>query len=125
MDARRSQRVSEALRQEVAEIVGYELSDPRLAVVTVTEVHVTPDLRTAQIRVLCEEPAREAEALRALEGARHFIRRQLAARLRLWRLPELHFEPDRSSQAAGRVEQLLARLAKRRPQTPDSSGGPA
>jgi ribosome-binding factor A len=125
MDARRSQRVSEALREELSEIVGYELSDPRLAAVTVTEVHVTPDLRTAQVRVLCESLQHEAEVLRVLEGARNFIRRQLASRVRLWRLPELHFDADRSTAACSRVEQLLARLAKQRKKTQGCSGGSA
>jgi ribosome-binding factor A len=114
MDARRSQRVSEALREELAEIVGYELSDPRLASVTVTAVEVTPDLRSAQVRFLCEEPVGEAAVLRALFGARQYIRRALASRMRLWRLPELRFEVDRSAEAAGRVEELLARAEKDR-----------
>ena len=114
MDLRRSQRVCEALREELAEIVAFELSDPRLAAVSVTEVEVTADLRSAQVRVLCDEPQREAEALRALEGARHFIRRELAARIRLWRMPELHFASDRSASASGRIEQLLGRIEKDR-----------
>jgi ribosome-binding factor A len=114
MDARRSQRVSEALREELAEIVGYELSDPRLASVTVTAVEVTPDLRSAQVRFLCEEPVGEADVLRALSGARQYIRRALASRMRLWRLPELRFAVDRSAEAAGRVEELLAQAEKDR-----------
>lgn len=120
MDQRRSQRVSEALREELAEIVAFELSDPRLAAASVTEVHVTSDLRAAEVRVLCEEPQHEAEVLRALEGARHFIRRQLASRIRLWRLPELHFASDRSTAASSRVEQLLQRIARERGKAADS-----
>lgn len=122
MDVRRSQRVSEALREELAEIVAYELSDPRLAAVSVTEVHVTADLRSAQVLVLCDGPQCEAEALRALEHARHFIRRELAARVRLWRLPELHFEVDRSPEAAGRLNQLFRRIEKDRRKAGKCSG---
>ena len=114
MDLRRSQRVSEALREELAEIVAFELSDPRLASVSVTEVHVTSDLSSAEVRILCESPQLEADALRALEHARHFIRRQLASRIRLWRLPELHFASDRSSSASSRIDRLLERIQKDR-----------
>jgi ribosome-binding factor A len=113
MDARRVQRVSEALREELAQIIEYEMSDPRLAAVTVTEVHVTADLRVARVRVLCGDSDLEA-ALRALERARHYVRRELAGRLRLWRIPELHFEADSSMGAEGRVEELLERVKKSR-----------
>mgnify|MGYP001092500320 CR=1 FL=1 len=117
MDARRAQRVSEALRDELAQIIQYEMSDPRLAAVTVTEVHLTPDLRAARVRVLCADSEAEA-ALRALERARHYVRRELAGRLRLWRIPELHFEADSSGGAEGRVEELLERLKKNRENSP-------
>jgi ribosome-binding factor A len=116
VDLRRSQRVSEALREELTEIVAFELSDPRLAAVSVTEVRVTSDLRAAEVRVLCDDPQREAGALAALEHARHFIRRQLASRIRLWRLPELHFASDLST-ASRRVEELLRRIEKDRQKT--------
>jgi len=94
-------------------MVAFELSDPRLAAVSVTEVHVASDLRSAEVRILCEDPQQEAEALRALEGARHFIRRHLASCIRLWRLPELHFASDRSAGAA-RIDLLLRRIEKDR-----------
>lgn len=119
MHLRRSQRVSEALREELTEIVAFELSDPRLAAVSVTEVRVTSDLRAAEVRVLCDDPLGEDGALAALEHARHFIRRQLASRIRLWRLPELHFASDRCA-ASDRIDELLRRIQKDRHET----GGP-
>lgn len=112
MDRRRSQRVSEALREELAGMIEYELSDPRVGAITVTGVRVSPDLRSAQVWVLCGESDQQPQALRALEGARHYLRRQLAGRLRLWRIPELHFAVDSAAGAADRVEQLLERLRK-------------
>jgi ribosome-binding factor A len=121
VDLRRSQRVSEALREELAEIVAFELSDPRLDSVSVVDVQVTADLRSAEVRVLCGDPEREAEALGALERARHFIRRELATRIRLWRMPELQFSSDRSAYAAGRIDQLLHRLEQER----EKAGGAA
>lgn len=93
MDARRTERVAEALREELAEIIGYEMADPRLTTVAVTAVSLSRDLRQARVFVAAGGERSEQEAaLRALQGARHWIRRQLAGRLRLWRIPEFHFQ---------------------------------
>jgi ribosome-binding factor A len=116
MDAHRTQRVSEALREELSEIIGYELSDPRVLTVDVTEVLISPNMRHACVRVHVGggEDTQEA-ALQALDGARHYLRRQLAGRLSLFRVPALHFEADLSLETETRVEQLLKRIRKGRP----------
>lgn len=121
MDEHRTQRVSEAIREELAEIVGYEMADPRVAAVDITEVLVTPDMRRAQIRVHFAGGIQERQqAMRALDGARHFLRGELATRLRLFRVPELHFEADAAVSDIRRLEKLLKRARKGRPQ-PDVS----
>ncbi len=79
-----AERVSEALREELGEMIAYELSDPRIGEAIVTEVLVSPDMKHAQVRLhLTTKPAEQKETIRALEGARHFLRRQLAERLTL------------------------------------------
>jgi ribosome-binding factor A len=115
MDEHRSQRVSEAIREELAEIIGYEMSDPRIGQVDVTEVLVAPDMRHARVRLHLggDEKDRE-QAMLALEGARHYLRRELAGRLRLFRIPELHFEADLGTESEIRLEQLLRRARKDR-----------
>ena len=116
MDPYRSQRVSEAIREELSEIIGYEMADPRLGLVDVTEVFVAPDKRHARVRLhLGGDEKTQAEALVALEGARHFLRRELAGRLRLFRTPELLFEADLEACHVGRLELLLKRVRKGRP----------
>jgi ribosome-binding factor A len=116
MDPYRSQRVSEAIREELSEIIGYELADPRLDLVDVTEVVVTSDKRHARVLLhLGGDGKTQADALVALEGARHFLRRQLASRLRLFRTPELLFEADIETCHVGRLGQLLKRVRKGRP----------
>ena len=115
MDEHRVQRVSEAVREELSEIIGFEMSDPRLAAVDVTEVHVSPDSRHAHVKVEVSGGEQEQnEALAALDHARHYLRNELARRLNLRRIPELHFAADRFSDAAGRVELLLKRAKKKR-----------
>ena len=118
MDQHRSERVSETIREELSEIIAYELDDPRISLVDVTEVLVTPDMRHARVRLHLagDETGREG-TLAALGGARHFLRRELASRLRLFRVPELHFEPDLETDSPARLEQLLKRARKGRPRT--------
>jgi ribosome-binding factor A len=116
MDTHRNQRVSEAMREELGELISYELSDPRIGDATVTEVLVSPDMRHAQVRLHMSEAKNEQEqTIQALDGARHFLRRQLAERLNMFRVPELHFEADLSPGAAERMEQLLKRVRRGRP----------
>lgn len=95
MDDRRSERVREAIREELSEIIAYEMEDPRVRSVEVTEVLLSPDLRHARVRLhLGGDEKGRVQCLAALSGARRFLRRQLAVRIRLYRTPELHFEPD-------------------------------
>jgi len=127
MDPHRAQRVAETLREELAEIVNYELDDPRLGSVSITEVLLSPDLRRAQVHVCPAGDASQKElALAALAGARHYLRRLLASRLELFRVPELHFELDLGAVLADRAPSLLARIRKRRPrqQPPGSPCSP-
>jgi ribosome-binding factor A len=127
MDAHRSERVSEAVREELAEIIGFELLDPRLGAVSVTDVRVAPDMRNASVKVgLSGDDRAQKESLAALDHARTYLRRELARRLNLRRAPELHFEPDRFTDVDSRVDILLKRARRTRPRdggSPDASSG--
>lgn len=115
MDERRTQRVSEAVREELSEIVGFETSDPRLLPVTVVDVHVSPDSRHARVLVTVRGDEKERKAaLAALDHARHYLRHELAVRLSLRHVPELHFEVDRFEDSETRVDILLKRAKKTR-----------
>ena len=115
MDQHRSRRVSEAVREELAEIVAFEMSDPRLGHVDVTDVLVSPDMRHAHVKVAVSgDEMMQRQALAALEHAKNYLRHELAARLNLRRIPELHFAADQWSEADSRVEVLLRRAKKSR-----------
>lgn len=112
----RVERVSEALREELGEMIAYELSDPRIGEATVTEVLLSPDRKHAQVRLhLASDASEQQETIRALDGARRFLRRQLAERLNLFRVPELHFEADVPAAVGVRSKQLLERVRRGRP----------
>ena len=120
MAAHRAERISEALREELDELIAYELSDPRIRDAAVTEVHMTGDMRHAWVRLHMNAEGREA-TIEALNHAKAFLRRQLAERLNLFRVPELHFEPDSGVGAGARAEQLLKRVRRGRPRGEQAS----
>ena len=117
MDERRTRRVSEAVREELIELIGFEMADPRLLPVEVNHVNVTPDGRHALVTVgVRGEDKVQRDAFAALEHARHYLRHELARRLSLRRVPELHFEADVGDGSADRIERLLQRARKSRGQ---------
>ena len=118
---RRPERLAEVLREELTEIVGYELEDPRLAAVTVTDVRVSQDLRDANIFVLVEgDEKQKSEVLTALEHATSFVRRQVALNLDLRHAPNLHFARDTVEENATRIESLLTGMADQEVETEES-----
>jgi ribosome-binding factor A len=106
---RRPEQLAEVIREEVSQIVGFELEDPRVETVTVTDVKVSENLRDASVYVTAEgTEAEKADAMRALQKAAPYVRRQLGILLNLRYTPELHFVRDTVEEAASRVEALLS-----------------
>ena len=114
----RTERITEAIREELSEMIGYEMADPRVGSAIVTEVQISPDKRHAMVRVRVSEDSDATKTLEALDHARNFLRRQLATRLAVYRIPELHFEADVSSELGSKMEYLLKRIKKGRPRDP-------
>jgi ribosome-binding factor A len=116
---RRPEKVAEQVREEIAQIVGYELDDPRVAMVTVTDVRMSENLREARIFVTVAGTDDEAlTALKALRKAAPYVRRQLAFNLSLRHAPDIHFIRDTVEEKAARVDELLREIVP--PLPPDS-----
>jgi len=122
MARRRNPRVDRDVRAALADALVTEVADPRLALVTVTEVQVTPDHEVATVfwttvdpGLLAAErrgrevprPPRPEQVAAALEAATPLLRGAIARRLRLRTTPELRFRPDPLAEQAERVERLL------------------
>ncbi len=108
----RRQRVAHELRDRIAEIVGRRVRDPRLELVAITDVEVSPDLSYA--RVFYRSSRDSEETARAFAAAKSFIRRNLAAEVALRRVPELDFRRDMSVEHGARIEELLDEIAEQR-----------
>lgn len=113
MGARRLERVGEQIRGEIARVLRAEVSDPRVALVTVLRVDVSPDLRNALVfwsRIATQDgPALETIA-EGLDSAAPFVRRQLARALPLKRMPELRFRHDPGLELGDQTLSLLREL---------------
>lgn len=127
MDPRRTAKVAETLREELEELIGYELTDPRVqANVGVSEVLLSPDGRRARVRlVLAGSPEEQSATLEAVEHARGFLRRELAQRIDIFRVPELRFEAAVSAGLGARLQHLMKRVKKGRPRTDEAETAPA
>ena len=110
---RRAERTADTLREEIAQIVGYELEDPRLTMVTVTDVRLSSDKRAARVYVTIAGDENEHKAaLAALKHAAPYVRKQLGLSLNLPRTPEIHFVRDRVEEEGERVDQLLQEIER-------------
>lgn len=106
---RRTERINDLLREEIAELVRREVKDPRLGgLVSILEVQVSPDLKNAKVYVsVLGTDEEKASTFVALDAAAHFIQRQLGKRLTIRRTPELTFVADETIQEGARIMGLL------------------
>jgi ribosome-binding factor A len=112
---RRPERVADIIREEISQIVGYELEDPRLTMVTVTDVRLSENRRDAHIFVTIAGNEEEHRlALSALRHAAPFVRKQLSLSLNLPRTPEIHFVRDTVEEHGERVDRLLQEIEQER-----------
>ena len=116
----RPDRVADQLRGELATLLARDVHDPGIGFVTLTRVQVSPDLQIARVfyTALGDDKTRAASR-KALERAAPFLRRQIGARLRLKRTPELTFVYDDSIAGQDRIEQILNELNETRGVTDD------
>jgi len=116
VDPHRHERVAESIREELEEIIGYELVDPRVGPATITEALLSPDFRHAHIRVLLEgTPEEQEQTLAGINHAKPFLKRELMDRLQMYRTPELHFEAALPAALAAKAPQILKRIRRGRP----------
>ncbi len=121
----RPERIGVEILQELSTLLLREVRDPGIGLVTLTRAKVSPDLQLVRVyySLLGDEKARK-ETARALERATPFLRRQIASRVMLRRVPELRFQFDESIEHQDRIERILLELQSEREQRA-AAGGPA
>ncbi|MFZ6642701.1 30S ribosome-binding factor RbfA [Undibacterium sp. TC4M20W] len=95
----RGLRVADQIQKDLAEIIWSELKDPRVGMITLTEVQLTPDYAHAKVyfTTLVDDPVAVKNTVEALVKASGFLRNQLGLRLHIHTLPQLHFVHDTST----------------------------
>jgi ribosome-binding factor A len=109
----RAIRVAQRVKEELAELLLFEVSDPRLSGVYITEVRVDRELAYANIFVSALEGVeRQDEILEGLEHAKGFLRYQLAQLIELRAFPQLRFNWDPTPEYSDKIDRLIASLHK-------------
>ncbi|MGQ9473872.1 MAG: 30S ribosome-binding factor RbfA [Candidatus Caldatribacteriaceae bacterium] len=109
MKEQRPKRVAELIKREVSQILFSRIEDPRIKRFTITRVEVSPDLRLAKIFVSFDEEEREGK-FRTLQKATHFVKAELAKRIRIKFMPEIIFIADNTFEKAFQVVALLSKI---------------
>jgi len=110
----RPQKVADLIQRELSDLLHRELRDPRVGMVTITSVDVSPDLSHAKIffTTLSKEKLKETTA--GLQRAAGFLRSQLAHRIKLYATPELRFAYDESIERGDHLSQLIDSVRPKR-----------
>jgi len=114
---KRSARVRDLIREEVADIIMHRLKDPRLGFITVTGAWTSDDLRHARVYVSVLEETKKDGSLRILTSSARFIRSELSKRLKMKFVPELAFKLDKSIEYGTKIDRILDEIK--------SSGNPS
>jgi len=110
---KRPQRVAQLLHKELSALTVDGLRDPRIGLVTITEVRLTDDLKNAQVFVsVLGDTKMQAETLKGLAKAAGYLKREITHRLGLRFAPNLHFSYDDSLARAQRLDELLHAAAR-------------
>ena len=106
--SQRAQRVGEQIQRELAELLREHVKDPRVGRVTITAVEASPDLSHAKVFITHLAGTEHAdEAVTALQRTAGFLRTELAHRMQLYSVPQLHFVYDDSIESGMRMSQLI------------------
>ncbi|WOX04777.1 30S ribosome-binding factor RbfA [Microbulbifer pacificus] len=111
----RADRVADAMRRELAQLIQHEVRDPRVGMVNVNDVEVSRDLTTAKVYVTLvgeDDPSKIEISMTALNKAAGFLRSQLAKEIQIRTIPRLHFRYDETSVRGQHLSALIDKAVK-------------
>ena len=110
----RPQRLGDLIQRDLSELIRLELRDPRVGMVTITSVDVSPDMSHARLFFTLLEKDKLEDTLHGLKRSAGFLRSQLARRIKMYTTPELRFEYDESVERGDRLSRLIDSAVKPR-----------
>jgi len=122
----RPERVGQLVQELLGELFARGMRDPRIGLVTITGVKMSPDLREARVYwAVHGEAEQRKQTAKGLEKAKGFLRREIALHLKLRVTPEIHFKYDEAIDRGARIEQLIREVHEQERETGSSSPGQA
>lgn len=115
----RSDRVAEQVRRDLADLIRTELKDPRVGMISITAVELTPDYAHAKVFFTTLNADHLPDIVKGLQRASGFLRRELGKRIHIHTLPELHFMHDPSLERGAFLSQLIDQANAISDQTPE------
>ena len=110
----RPRKLGDQIQRELSDLLARELRDPRVGMVTITSVDVSPDISHAKVFFTILDKEKLDATAEGLRRAAGFLRSQLAKRIKLYTTPELRFEYDESVERGDRLSRLIdSALAKK------------
>jgi ribosome-binding factor A len=110
----RPQKLADLVQRELSDLIAHDMRDPRVGMVTITSVDVSPDLSHAKVFFTLLDKGKLEDTQRGLKRSAGFLRSQLARRIKLYTTPELRFEYDESVERGDRLSRLIDQaLAKK------------
>ena len=110
----RPEKLGDLIQRELSDLLHRELRDPRVGMVTITAVDVSPDLSHAKVLFTVFEKDRLEDTLAGLTRSSGFLRSQLARRIKLYTTPELRFVYDESVERGDRLSRLIDATREKR-----------
>jgi len=105
----RADRVTEQVRRDLALLIQTEVKDPRIGMISLTDVELTPDYAHAKVYFTTLQVEHVPEILKGLQRASGFLRRELGKRIHIHTLPQLHFIHDGSLERGASLSELIAK----------------
>jgi ribosome-binding factor A len=110
----RPQKLGDLIQREVSDLIRLEVRDPRVGMITITSVDVSPDMTHAKIFFTVLEKDKLQDTLAGLKRSAGFLRAQLAKRVQMYPTPELRFVYDESVERGDRLSRLIDAALKPR-----------
>lgn len=113
----RIKRVEHTVKTVIAEIIQQEIKDPNLGFITISDVHISKDLRNAIVFVsVLQQKGKVEDSIDILQGARGIIKKHLRERVVMKYMPELTFKHDTSLDNAFHIEEVLKKIHSENPE---------
>lgn len=109
----KADKIAGIIQKNISEIIQFDLKDPKIGFITITDVTVTNDLSIAKVYIsFLGQKAREEAGMKAIERSKGFIRSHLAKRLSMRKVPELIFKLDDSLERGNHIEKIIKDINK-------------